>query len=117
MTTHRGRSDRYGRVGWRARVPRRPSGRTRLAAQKPPPLEGGTGWRRRRSPIRAQRLAARARRGDVVVTVHRWLSEELLERDVVVAVGGCLGSRRRVTGENWGVSLFRFSAIMGSTGG
>ena len=86
-------------------MPRRLSGRTRLAAKEPPRLEGGTGWRRRRIPARAQQLAVRARRGDVVVTVHRWLSEELLERDVVVG-GGCLGVRRTVFGENWGLVWF-----------
>ena len=69
-------------------MPRRLSGRTPCAAKEPPRLEGGTGWRRRRSPARAQRLAARARRGDFVVTVHRSLREALLERDVLDAVGG-----------------------------
>ena len=115
LTTQRWRNGCYGRISTnesgRASVPCRSSGRTRLAAQKPPRLEGGTRWRRRRSPARAQRLAARARRGDVVLTVHRWLSEALLEKDVVVAVGGCLRSCRRVTGENWGVSLFRVERI------
>ena len=106
LTAQWGRIDRYGRIGWRALVPRRLSGRTRCAAKEPPRLERGTCGRRRRSPARAQRLAACARRGDVVVTVHRWLSEELLERDVVVAVGRSLGGRTRVQGKNWGSVWF-----------
>ena len=40
------------------------------------------------------------------MTVHRWSSKDLLERDVVFVVGRSLRVRRRVLGENWGVVWF-----------
>ena len=96
-----------------ARVPHYLSGRAWLAAKEPLLLEGGTGWCRRRSPARPQRLALRAPSGDGIVTVDRWSSEELFERDVVVGSEGSLGVRRRVLRENWGVILVPVERIGG----